>query len=349
MADLTHTQHMERVESLGIPVVPTFIDAEPHHMGRVAWVLLMGLLTGKEAEADAFVEMVAQEVDRLKSLAQARPRRSMLWAWYRGGGNRWAVTQRNADAALIRDANAELVLGAEDLRRFFSDLSDGERQRVMIARALAQTPHLMVLDEITAFLDLPSRVEIMALLRSHAREKGQIVLLSSHDLDLSLQLSDSVWLLDDAGGFSVGTPDALSQSGAVGAFRDERAPDERAPEPLAIGILRIGEEALVWGPRHARHVEVPLDLGLEPPAFGQLGNDATVLDDLCAHGRKARFWNLELRFIDTGEVRSGVPARGDVVAADDNLEPGEPSRVVERLPGENPRGVARPVLRQEVA
>ena len=55
MADLTHTQHIERVESLGIPVVPTFVNAEPHYLGRVAWVLLMGLLTGKEAEAEAFV------------------------------------------------------------------------------------------------------------------------------------------------------------------------------------------------------------------------------------------------------------------------------------------------------
>ena len=125
MADLTHTQHMERVESLGIPVVPTFIHSEPHYMGRVAWVILMGLLTGKEAEADAFVQRVSEEVDRLKSLAGAQPRRSVLWAWYRGAGNRWAVTQRNADAALIRDANAELVLGAEDDPELdsFSDLS----------------------------------------------------------------------------------------------------------------------------------------------------------------------------------------------------------------------------------
>ena len=125
MADLTHTQHMERVESLGIPVVPTFIHAEPHYMGRVAWVLVMGLLTGKEAEAEAFVQRVSEEVDRLKSLAGAQPRRSVLWAWYRGAGNRWAVTQRNADAALIRDANAELVLGAEDDPELdsFSDLS----------------------------------------------------------------------------------------------------------------------------------------------------------------------------------------------------------------------------------
>ena len=125
MADLTHTQHLERVESLGIPFVPTFVDAEPHYMGRVAWVLLMGLLTGKEAEAEAFVAQVAREVDRLKAIAAEQPRRSVLWAWYRSGGNRWAVTQRNADAALIRDANAELVLGAEDDPELdtFSDLS----------------------------------------------------------------------------------------------------------------------------------------------------------------------------------------------------------------------------------
>ena len=125
MADLTHTQHMERVESLGIPVVPTFIDAEPHYMGRVAWVRLMGLLTGKEAEADAFVRTVSQEVDRLKSVAEEQPRRSVLWAWYRSAGNRWAVTQRNADAALIRDANAELLLGADDDPELdtFSELS----------------------------------------------------------------------------------------------------------------------------------------------------------------------------------------------------------------------------------
>ena len=125
MADLTHTQHMERVEALGVPFVPTFIDAEPHYLGRVAWVLLMGLLTGKEAEAEAFVAEVAREVDRLKALAAQQPRRSVLWAWYRSAGNRWAVTQRNADAALIRDANAELVLGAVDDPELdtFSDLS----------------------------------------------------------------------------------------------------------------------------------------------------------------------------------------------------------------------------------
>jgi len=116
------------------------------------------------------------------------------------------------------------VTGVEPfLPRYFSGLSDGEQQRVLIARALAQTPRLMVLDEITAFLDLPSRVEIMALLHARARKAGQVVLLSSHDLDLSLQLADSVWLLDGEGGFSVGTPDALSRNGSLGRAFDNDA------------------------------------------------------------------------------------------------------------------------------
>lgn len=108
-------------------------------------------------------------------------------------------------------------------RRLFDDLSDGERQRVMIARAIAQSPRLMVLDEITAFLDLPGRVETMALLRKHARHTGAIVLLSSHDLDLSLQLADVVWLLDGTGQLAVGTSDALIASGDVGRAFDTEA------------------------------------------------------------------------------------------------------------------------------
>lgn len=98
--------------------------------------------------------------------------------------------------------------------RYFDDLSDGERQRVMIARAIAQTARLMILDEITAFLDLPGRVEIMALLRHHARATGAIVLLSSHDLDLSLQLADQVWLVAE-GSVETGSADALVASGAI--------------------------------------------------------------------------------------------------------------------------------------
>lgn len=128
-----------------------------------------------------------------------------------------ADDRERADAALA-------MAGAASLSgRLFDDLSDGERQRVMIARAIAQSPRLMILDEITAFLDLPERVEVMALLQEQARATGTTVLLSSHDLDLSLQLADSVWLLDGAGGLAVGTPDALIADGHVGAAFDTPA------------------------------------------------------------------------------------------------------------------------------
>jgi iron complex transport system substrate-binding protein len=114
MADLTHTQHMDRVRALGVLVVPTFIDAEPTYTGRIDWIRLVGMLTGREREADALVTEIAVEVERLTALAATQPRRSLLWAWYQGGGDRWAVTQRNGDAALIRAANAEVVLSAPD-------------------------------------------------------------------------------------------------------------------------------------------------------------------------------------------------------------------------------------------
>ncbi|MEM9618892.1 MAG: ABC transporter ATP-binding protein [Pseudomonadota bacterium] len=96
----------------------------------------------------------------------------------------------------------------------FDSLSDGERQRVMIARAFAQSSKIMVLDEITAFLDLPGRVEIMALLRRQAEEAGKIVLLSSHDLDLSLELARELWIVDN-GRLVFGEPTELVSSGAI--------------------------------------------------------------------------------------------------------------------------------------
>ncbi|MDZ8261175.1 ABC transporter ATP-binding protein [Nostoc sp. ChiQUE01b] len=99
-------------------------------------------------------------------------------------------------------------------QRQVSELSDGERQKIMIARALAQSPIVMLLDEPTAFLDLPRRVEIMQLLRQLLRETNQAILLSTHDLDLALRLADKVWLLSTNGILHVGAPEDLVLSGA---------------------------------------------------------------------------------------------------------------------------------------
>jgi len=115
------------------------------------------------------------------------------------------------------------AVGAVHLaQRQVSELSDGERQKIMIARALAQSPIVMLLDEPTAFLDLPRRVEIMQLLRQLARETNQAILLSTHDLDLALRLADKVWLLSTNGILHVGAPEDLVLSGAFAdSFRSE--------------------------------------------------------------------------------------------------------------------------------
>ncbi|WOC12734.1 ABC transporter ATP-binding protein [Gordonia sp. MP11Mi] len=103
--------------------------------------------------------------------------------------------------------------------RPFHNLSDGERQRVLAARALAQEPELLVLDEPTSHLDAPSRVEFLDLLASLAREQSIAVLMSSHELELVMRLSDEVWLLRGDGTMATGSPAALAADGVVsGAF-----------------------------------------------------------------------------------------------------------------------------------
>lgn len=80
--------------------------------------------------------------------------------------------------------------------RTVASLSDGERQKVMIAKALAQQTPIILLDEPTAFLDYPSRVEVMRLLLNIAHEEHKTVLLSTHDLDLAIHTADRIWLFE---------------------------------------------------------------------------------------------------------------------------------------------------------
>ena len=132
----------------------------------------------------------------------------------------WAGVLTDEDRRSAASA-LEQVGGAHLASRTVDSLSDGERQRVMIARALAQQPDLMLLDEITAFLDLPSRVTIIDMLRRIAAEQGMAIILSSHDLELSLQTADRLWLLPGQGRFVDGTPEDVALSGAVGDAFDQ--------------------------------------------------------------------------------------------------------------------------------
>ncbi len=102
--------------------------------------------------------------------------------------------------------------------RMVHTLSDGERQKVMIAKALAQQTPVIILDEPTAFLDFPSKVEMMQLLHRLSRQTGKTIFLSTHDLELALQIADKVWLMDRQSGVTVGTPEDLSLDGSLGSF-----------------------------------------------------------------------------------------------------------------------------------
>jgi iron complex transport system ATP-binding protein len=99
-------------------------------------------------------------------------------------------------------------------------LSDGERQKVMLARALAQDTPLMMLDEPTAHLDLPSRIQIMQLLHKLARTTQKGILLSTHELDLALQGADEIWLLQN-GELQKGVPEDLVLNGTFAAVFDK--------------------------------------------------------------------------------------------------------------------------------
>jgi iron complex transport system ATP-binding protein len=120
--------------------------------------------------------------------------------------------------------------------RDINKLSDGERQRLMIARALAQEPLILILDEPTAFLDVPSRVELMGLLRQLARKEHLAIIISTHDLELALRMADTVWLMMPGGRLESGVPEDLILSGLIdAAFRSENItfrPEERVFHPV---------------------------------------------------------------------------------------------------------------------
>lgn len=122
----------------------------------------------------------------------------------------------------LSDSDKEIVdkafnlVGIDTLKtRLVQTLSDGERQKVMIAKALAQETPIIFLDEPTAFLDYPSKVEIMLLLRKLTMEQNKTVFMSTHDLDLAIQMADSIWLIDKGYGVNIGTAEELALSGSL--------------------------------------------------------------------------------------------------------------------------------------
>ena len=173
----------------------------------------------------------------------------------------------------------------------------------------------MILDEITAFLDLPRRVDIMTTLRTLAHESGRAILLSTHDLDLALRTADRIWLLAREGTFRVGTPEQLVLSGAFedafrsegidfdrasGSFRVHRQPSGRATVVgdgveaawMARALERLGYQIVTAGV--AADVIVQQTDGVWLCRFGGDAWRCASIDDVISHiGRTASLAGVE--------------------------------------------------------
>jgi iron complex transport system ATP-binding protein len=188
----------------------TLVGMQPPLAGRV-WLdgADLGRLSPREVARRLSVVLTERiEVGQLSAYA--------LVALGRHPHTDWTGRLSPRDEEVVRWA-LEAVDAVSLAHRQVHELSDGERQRIMVARALAQEPLLMVLDEPTAFLDLPRRVEMMRLLRRLARETNRVLLLSTHDLDLALRSADALWLLAPGGVLHSGAPEDLVLGGAFEA------------------------------------------------------------------------------------------------------------------------------------
>ena len=129
----------------------------------------------------------------------------------------WLGHLGDTDRAIVEKALADTRIGyLRDAR--LGELSDGQRQKAMIARALAQDGSIIVLDEPTAHLDLVNRLEIMSLLREISRSQGKAILVVTHDLDIALETADRFWILNCGIPLLSGTPEDLVLSGQIQAL-----------------------------------------------------------------------------------------------------------------------------------
>ena len=120
----------------------------------------------------------------------------------------------DADIAAVNNAIA--TVHAEDIAgQDFATLSDGQRQRIMLARAICQEPEILILDEPTAYLDIRYKIELLDILTKMAREKGITIIMSLHEIELALNVSDIIVCVNGENIESVGTSRELLDRGAI--------------------------------------------------------------------------------------------------------------------------------------
>lgn len=208
--------------------------------------------------------------------------------------------------ARLRPADEEIIdwalaaTGAQHLAsRPAAELSDGECQRVLTARALAQQPGLLILDEPTAFLDVSSRAALFGLLRELARDQQLAVVLSTHDLELALRVADRVWLMDPAGILVDTVGEELMLSGRIGDMfgndtlrfdpasgmfefieaNNERTARVDAQEPLRSALIRVLSRES-WGIDDSAEIVLTATDHAAITLRTSSGNQITALRDL---------------------------------------------------------------------
>lgn len=159
---------------------------------------------------------------RISTVLSARPRLGLMQVralvelgrqpWTGAGGRLKEHDRRIVEEAL----EATGMTGLQE--RAFDTLSDGEAQKAMIARALAQDTPVMLLDEPTAHLDLVNRVAALQMLRSIADQRGRAIILSLHDLSAALDLCDRILLLHDGTLWNGSPQEALERGRIASAF-----------------------------------------------------------------------------------------------------------------------------------
>lgn len=184
----------------------------------------------------------------------------------------------------IASAGIEQFVGRDVLH-----LSDGERQKVMIARALAQDTSAVLLDEPTAHLDLPNRVEIIRLLRKLAHKTQKGILLSTHELDLALKAADTLWLISREGKVITGTPEDLVLDGTFeSVFEKDSFDFDRSTgsftlhNPNKESIYLTGDAVPTFWTRRA----------LEREGFKVVENNGTSIQVEARTKQEAFEWNI---------------------------------------------------------
>lgn len=125
----------------------------------------------------------------------------------------WLGMNTNSDNDMI--SKAINICGIKHLNdHLFSELSDGEKQKTNIARAIAQNTPIIVLDEPTAHLDLVNKLEVFKLLNKLVKEENKTIIISTHQIELALQLSDKIWMINNKNVIE-GSPEKLKQEGII--------------------------------------------------------------------------------------------------------------------------------------